>query len=902
MADCTPNPAAGGQTVTCSGTAPSGFTAGTGVNNLTLDVLSGATVRDNGVVSIGLNSGNTVNNNGTVVDSRGTFGITGENNNTISNFNTISVGTAEFAIFTKNQNTISNSGTINVGEDSTAIVGDANDTVSNTGKITLGPGGTAISLFGNGASVINSGVINGAAVTFGIAASGFDSTITNNGTITLGNAKPSPSVGIAVNGSTDVTNNGTISVGKRGDAVLAEGSNNTITNNGAITAGTNGVGIWTGAASGGPNTVVNNGTVDVSGSHGDAILVQRGGSVFNAGTINAPGGTAIDFCRCATGYTLTLAPTSMIDGLVTGSGNTFQLGGSGSGAFDLSTIGAAQQYRGFNTFNVVGGTWSVANTFSQSQTWNVNGGILAGTGTLKSIDVNNGGALEPGTIGVPGTAMTLTHNLALQSGALLIFTLNSTTSTRINVGGSVSLGGTLEVNLLPGNYSSKTVYTLIDPPSISGSFNSTVVLGQPGFTAVSVVTPNGVDVTLKANLGNSGGPLSVNQQNVATSLNNYFNNGGTLPANFSTLFGLTGSSLANGLSQVSGEAAADAEFGAFQMTNQFLNLMLDPFVDGRLGSGVGTVSRQTMAFAPDEAASLPPEIALAYAGVLKAPPQAPFEQRWTAWGASYGGGNWTNGSASIGSSNMSAQTYGVVAGMDYHYSPDTIFGFALGGGATAWGLSGGLGSGRSDAFQTGVYGITRSGPAYLAAALSFANHWITTSRAALGDALTANFAAQSYGARVEGGYRYAVLPTLGVTPYAALQAQDFNTPGYGETDVTGGGFGLSYASMNATDVRSELGSRFDNPEVIGGMPLLLRARVAWAHDWVSNPSLSAAFESLPGTNFTVNGAPMPQNSALTSVGAELYITPRWTFLAKFDGEFAQGSQTYAGSGTLRWRW
>ena len=51
---------------------------------------------------------------------------------------------------------------------------------------------------------------------------------------------------------------------------------------------------------------------------------------------------------------------------------------------------------------------------------------------------------------------------------------------------------------------------------------------------------------------------------------------------------------------------------------------------------------QAMGFAPDEA-SLPPDVALAYAGVLKAPPPAPFEQRWTAWGAGYGGGNSTSG-------------------------------------------------------------------------------------------------------------------------------------------------------------------------------------------------------------------------------------------------------------------
>jgi uncharacterized protein with beta-barrel porin domain len=47
---------------------------------------------------------------------------------------------------------------------------------------------------------------------------------------------------------------------------------------------------------------------------------------------------------------------------------------------------------------------------------------------------------------------------------------------------------------------------------------------------------------------------------------------------------------------------------------------------------------------------------------------------------------------------------------------------------------------------------------------------------------------------------------------------------------------------------------------------------------------------------------MFDDSALTSAGAELFLTPRWTLLAKFDGEFANSSQTYAGSGTLRYTW
>jgi hypothetical protein len=46
----------------------------------------------------------------------------------------------------------------------------------------------------------------------------------------------------------------------------------------------------------------------------------------------------------------------------------------------------------------------------------------------------------------------------------------------------------------------------------------------------------------------------------------------------------------------------------------------------------------------------------------------------------------------------------------------------------------------------------------------------------------------------------------------------------------------------------------------------LRARVAWAHDWVSNPTLSAVFQTLPGASFIVNGAAAPKNPALASAG------------------------------------
>ena len=178
---------------------------------------------------------------------------------------------------------------------------------------------------------------------------------------------------------------------------------------------------------------------------------------------------------------------------------------------------------------------------------------------------------------------------------------------------------------------------------------------------------------------------------------------------------------------------------------------------------------------------------------------------------------------------------------------------------------------------------------------------MSTDRFAVSDHLTANFNAQSYGGRLESGYRFGT-PYGGITPYAAIQAQSFHTPGYIETDAIANGFGLAFASRNATDTRSELGARFDRVlAVYSNAVLALRGRVAWAHDRVSDPTLLPAFQALPGASFIIDGA-TPKNSALTSAGAELRLANGVTLLAKFDGEFAAHSSTYAGSGTLRYRW
>jgi hypothetical protein len=309
-----------------------------------------------------------------------------------------------------------------------------------------------------------------------------------------------------------------------------------------------------------------------------------------------------------------------------------------------------------------------------------------------------------------------------------------------------------------------------------------------------------------------------------------------------------------------------------------------------------------VAFTDEPPTGLPDDIALAYASILKgprAPAQPPFVPGWTAWASGYGGYNRTNGDPGTGT--LTARLYGSVVGLDYHFTPQTLLGFSLGGAGLNWNQA--PGSGNSNALQFGVHGTTHFGAAYVSGVLDASASRFNAISFAAGDELAAKFNAQSYGGRLEGGYRYATAPLSGVAPYAAVQLQYFHTPSYAETDLSGGGLGVNYGATDGTDTRSELGARFDTIQTIGNMPVVLRARAAWAHDWLSNGSVTAAFQVAPGSSFIVNStALVPNDSALASLEAEFHLAPNWSLAAKFDGQFASSSQTYLGTGTLHYSW
>lgn len=801
------------------------------------------------------------------------------------------------------------------------VDGNISGGITNGGTIAGGLDGVSINAATLSGGIVNNGTISGGnAAIILYQAPLFTGGIVNNGTIATLSAGGS---GVLVESGSlftgGIVNTGTIAANV--DAILITNTSTFlggITNTGKIAGGNVGVYVGGSVFAGG----ISNGGI-IAGGHGIDVLVStftgdisntgtiagalgiftttKGIIIFDSGVIVGTGGTAIQFGGPTN--TLTLGPGFSISGVVQGSNSDIlQLGGAGTGTFDLSTIGNTKQFQGFNTFNVVSGTWYAINTFGQTQPWTVEGGTLAGTGTLSAVNVNSGGTLAPGGPGAPGT-LRIGGNLVMASGATFLANVSPQGASQAKVTGSAAVAGSVQVAAQPGFYAAGTKLAIVVANGgVNGTFSN---LAAPSAVSAGLsYDANDVYLTIQSNplLTQLPSGAPTNPRNVAAAVDATVSATGTPPPGLQGLFGLPAQTIQNELTQLSGEAATGAQGASFQLMGSFLSLLTSN------GGGAAAPGGQALPFEPEPGGGLPADAALAYDTALKAPAMA-VGPRWNGWGSGFGGSNATQGDPTVlGSHDMTARVAGAAAGVDYRISPETVVGFALAGGGTNWGLSAGLGGGRSDSLLAGVYGSTRSGAAYLSGALTYGSHWMSTSRTinVVGsDTLAASFNGQSLGGRLEGGYRVPAALAFGITPYAAIQAQSLHSPDYTETGTLGPSdpLALTFDTRTAWVVRSELGSRFSQTFMSSDSSRIdLFGRIAWAHDWQTDPSLTAAFLGTPLAGFVVNGATPPSNLALVTAGAEWRLTNGWSLLAKFDSELAAGSQTYAGTGTLRHAW
>ncbi|MCP3405954.1 S-layer family protein [Bradyrhizobium sp. CCGB01] len=882
--------------------------------------------------------GATTNNGGTVINSFATMaGVT----NTSGTFNNNNGG----SITTLNNNggTFANASGATVSGAATISAG----TVTNAGTFssTLGlTGGTFTNNTGGqvqGATTNNGGTVNNNATMAGVTNTGtFNNN--NNGTITtlannggiFGNDTTAKVTGAATVSSGTVQNVGTFmsTFGLTGGTLNNFGSgqvqgattNNggTVNNDGTMAGVTNTSGTFNNNGTGSITTLNNNGgtfnnVATISGAatiSGGTVFVTGSGTIGGAVSLTNAAGT-LDISGVTTGLSITdfsgvsgstvklgaknltiAGGTQVFAGAIQGSGNLMISSGVSEALTGISS------YTGTTTINA--GVLRVDGSIASSSMTTVNNGSLLGVGTVGNLTVN-GGLFTPGG-GVVGGSMTVSGSLVLDAASTYLVEVTPATSTSGIVSGNANLGGaTLGANFAVGSYVAKQ-YTILTAGSITGTFNSTVsTLGLPAGFSTSVsydATNTHAYLNLVLNFAPPSGSLNVNQQNVGNAVVNFFNTTGGIPMAFG---GLTPA----GLTQLSGEVGSAPLQSTFNAMTQFMGVMTDPFVAGRgdpvsAGGTPNAYAEESMAYAATgkgRSASARD----AFAAYTKAPVAPSFEQRWSVWAAGFGGSQQTDGNNALGSNTTTSSLYATAVGADYRLSRDTLLGFALAGGGTNFSVANNLGGGRSDLFQAGAFFRHNAGPAYITGALAYGWQDIVTDRTvtvAGVDRLRAEFKANAYSGRLEGGYRF-VSQGIGLTPYAAAQVTAFDLPAYAEQAISGSNqFALAYGAKSVTDTRSELGLRTDKAFAQNDGIVTLRGRVAWAHDFNSNRAIGATFQTLPGASFVVNGAAMASETALVTASAEKKWLNGWAAAATFEGEFSNVTRSYAGKGVVRYAW
>ncbi|MGJ5039440.1 MULTISPECIES: autotransporter domain-containing protein [unclassified Bradyrhizobium] len=733
---------------------------------------------------------------------------------------------------------------------------------------------------GIGPSAINGfSAAAGAAQGAGIFLSGVTANISvSGGTVTYGDSI----------GGTGLTTGGVnTAINKTGIGTLVLSATNTFTGNVNISAGTLSVGATANLGNVANDVIISNGgTLAVTGT--TTFANGRDFKIAGLSTIDVAGATTTtlqgivgDGASAGTlvkagGGILLLSGTNTYTGATNVDAGTLRAGSAG--AFGASTV-----------FSVLSGATLDLNGFNKTF------GTLSGDGTVTGANATISGSFAPGN-GTPASSMAIVGNLAFQSGAQYLVQVNPSTASFATVTGTATLGGAaVTATFANGSYISKQYTILTATGGVSGTFGGVTNTNLPaGFSATLSYDAN--NAFLNLTMSSSG---NINQQNVSNALSNYFNTNGSIPVVFT---GLTPA----GLTQISGETATGSQQTTFNAMTQFMGVMTDPFIGGRgdqgsAPSGAIGYTEETLAFASKRN----PNDALA-AIYTKAPAAPVVRPGWSVWAAGFGGSQTTDGNTALGSNNTTSNIYGTAVGADYRFSPSTIAGFSMAGGGTTFSVANG-GSGRSDLFQAGAFVRHTVGPAYISAALAYGWQNITTNRTvtvAGVDQLRANFDANTFAGRVEGGYRF-VSPWMGfgITPYAAAQFTTFSLPGYAENAVSGANtFALRFGSQNVTDTRSELGLRTDKAYALADGVFTLRSRFAWAYDFNPSRSAGATFQTLPGASFVVNGARQAQNSALTTVSAEMKWRNGWSAAASFEGEFSDVTRSYAGKGIVRYTW
>lgn len=288
----------------------------------------------------------------------------------------------------------------------------------------------------------------------------------------------------------------------------------------------------------------------------------------------------------------------------------------------------------------------------------------------------------------------------------------------------------------------------------------------------------------------------------------------------------------------------------------------------------------------------------------------PGANGWAAWAAAFGGSGSRGDSAIAGSVQHRLDAAAVAGGIDYRVSRTLLVGgsmaFATGGHSVDTRDS----RGSMQSALLGLYGAWSNDTLYADLAVFHGYGDAATRRFIRGEVneqTSGAFSSHQFGGRLEAGWRALPFP-LEVTPFAALTVQHLREAGYAEaarivSDGTPGFLGWTVAGRSAWSVRSELGLQFISPFALQVFaPMVPRVRVAWAHEFQTDRSVTALLTTSPATPPVTQGMRAARDALLVSAGMHILLGHQISGFAQFDGEWSASGHFYAASGGLRLSW
>ncbi len=287
--------------------------------------------------------------------------------------------------------------------------------------------------------------------------------------------------------------------------------------------------------------------------------------------------------------------------------------------------------------------------------------------------------------------------------------------------------------------------------------------------------------------------------------------GDALPTAFQNLGTVTSTVLGGDAGQLAGEIAADIPQAGAALVHPFMDSIFDHLGDGNGRRGV--------------------------------------------WASGFAGSDLVGGDAAIGSQKFKSRIAGLALGADWQVSPRFTWGAALSFASNDFHLANDMGTGKTDAYQAGVYGLMRFSPrTYGSFAGILALDDVTTHRTLSvsgTDRLDGKVSPLMVGGRYETGIRLGWL-----APYLAVEDLLTHRPAYGETASAGASsYALRFGADNANSAAAELGARQSVDVPLDGIWTLgLSDRLAWSHALSTAWNTGANFAALPDSGFTVYGA------------------------------------------------